>query len=614
MSSSDRSGRDGVHDQEPDLAGLDSSDIPPEDQEEIRRQIENVSQKNRISVGGESLKVKPARKDYAMPLVVNLLTAVLAAGVIFAVAAFFRTEEDAIQSDLLVDDTGQQALIEEIQREAEEQLSAQEQEIEEIEAELASVRAERQELAESVDERVEEREEELRADLEAELEAERQRLAEEGLSEEEIEEVIAEIRAERIAEIEEEVAQYRNELEAELAEAEAELDQQEAEFSEDLAEATDELEAIEQEAEARVADVRAEFEAELEAQEAEVAQAQEELAALEEQRARGEAAVREIAGSFAQIRDLLLNDELNEAEQAIDGLRDYLSDPSVQALDAVADRRDADEDMLASLEELIELRRENRELEEEIAEAQEIGDVEAEEELQEEVTQLEAELEDAEETIDGLEDELAEREEEISVVEAELDESDQQLSNLEQMVEQRDADIAALENEISSYEQELAERESELAALEETDSAQEISGLQEELSQMEQEMEELADQRDRLVSLEQAYEEYLGQQAAGLAGNDEELSSDARVALENFLSHDGIQSVFPDIDDRLEDYFDAFEESGRRRALIQSADLLFELAAIDQRSERIARVEDELSSADDDDRREFLGELARIIE
>ena len=720
---------------------LEDAAIHREDQEEIRKEIERVAAENRIAVDDNTFAVQPARKGYSLPLLVNAGAVLLGAALLIGIAAFFRSEEAQVRAETQFGASAQGRIVQELRREAEEALEEKDRRIRQIEAQLAQVRADRAALSDDIDERVRQRELELEAQFERELAAERERLAEEGLSEEEIEEIIAQIRAERIAEIEREVAEYRAQLEEQLAEAEADLDRQEARYSEELAEATEERSAILAEAQARESRLRAEFEGRIAEHERELGEVEQELLELTRRRDREQAAVREITGFFDTIRTRISTGELGEAERLIAEMRAFLNDPSLAELRPVAERRQADLNLLTALEQLIEARRENdalqeaarsgerlEALEELVREAdayREAGEREeaialyreavstvaavsrshrylveralAEEDeryaaLNAQLTELERERAALVDERDDLAGALDEREAELAAVEGAG--ADERIAELEAEIDslvaaheeelasvraQAEAEIAALEAqheadvevtgeapaaeiealeaqharqvtaleaeiesleqehrrrvttleaEIAELEEELAERERRLASLEAEEGpiAAELASVEQQLRDAESEfatredalldeIAELRETRDRLVALQSAYEEYIDAEPDDWDGDDELAIGAARVEFDSFLSRDATRDVLPAIDDRVNRFFEAFERSGRERVLMESADLLFELALIDSVDARVQRVREELNAHQDDEgMSEFLEELVFLID
>lgn len=573
--------------------------IPEEDQQALRAEIERVAAENRIRVTDDTFSVTPIRKGYRMPLVVNLGAVVLGIALLVPIAAFFRSEDQQVRAETGFAASAQGQIVAELRREAEARLEAKDREIAEIERQLAQIRTEREQLADDIDERVRVREAELEARFEAELEAERERLAEEGLSDEEINEIIAQIRADRFAEIDAELAAYRAELEAQRDEAEADLDRQEQQYNQQLASANEERSAILAEAEQRERELRAQFEGRIAAQQAELSSVQEELTELSARREREQAALREITGFFATIRSRIADNQLDAAENLAGELRTYFNDPSVRELRTVSDRREADLSLLGALEDFIRLEREVEVLRGTTA----TGEIEA---LTAEYETLQDERDRVVAERAALEEELAELTAELEAIEAA--EAPQQLGERQEELETQ---IETLSTELGVREETIAELQSEVAAL-----SEEIASLETDLSNSAEQIALLSDFRDRLVALERAWTDYRENEPAGFESGDDPLAlSEARVELEAFLSGEITQSVLPEFDSRIQRYFDAFEESGRERALMQSADLLFELALIGSTTERLVRVEQELeSSGDGSVMSEFLQELALLLD
>ncbi len=580
--------------------------IPEEDQQALRAEIERVAAENRIRVTDDTFAVTAIRKGYRMPLIVNLGAVVLGVTLLMSLSAFFRSEDQQVRAETGFAASAQGQIVAELRREAEQQLQAKDREIAEIERQLAQIRAEREQLADDIDERVRAREAELEARFEAEIAAERERLAEEGLSEDEINAIIAQIRADRIAEIDAEIAAYRAELEAQRDVAEADLDRQEQQFNQQLASANEERSTILAETERRERELRAQFEGRLAAQQAELTSVQQELTELSARREREQAALREITGFFATIRSRIADNQLDAAQTLAGELRAYLNDPSVRELRTVADRREADLTLLGALEDFIQLEREVGRL----RDASTTAEFEALSAEYETLSTEHATLQDERERLvaerTSLEDELAELTAELEAIGAES--APQQLGERQQDLETQ---IDLHGTELGAREETITELEREVAAL-----GEEIASFETELSNAAEQIALLSGFRDRLAALERAWNDYREYEPEGLESGDDPLAlSEARIGLEAFLGREITRSVLPEFDSRIQRYFDAFEESGRERALMQSADLLFELALLGSTAERRVRVEQELeSSSDGSVMSEFLQELALLLD
>ena len=341
-----------------DLLQADDSGISAEDRSEILAEIDRMTSDSRAGLSTDALTLSRAtRRGFVFPLIVNVAMAAIVAGGLFGLYTYFQQEEQA-QIDAEREGASAQAeLIRRIQEQAQAELEQKEQEIADIQDRLGDIEARRAALETNLEEELARREAELRSELEAELAAERSRLEDEGATEATIDERIAVLEAEGNAEIEAELAELRAEAEAERAELDETLAELQSEFRGELQQLEEERAQILDEAREREAELRSEFEQQLSASQEQLTDAQAELSALSDRREREQQAANQIVGYYNEIRNEIRGNDYGEALGTIEQLRGYLSEESVAALPAVAQRREAELFILSSLEQLVEEQR-----------------------------------------------------------------------------------------------------------------------------------------------------------------------------------------------------------------------------------------------------------------
>jgi uncharacterized coiled-coil DUF342 family protein len=341
-----------------DLLQADDSGISAEDRSEILAEIDRMTSDSRAGLSTDALTLSRAtRRGFVFPLIVNLAMAAIVAGGLFGLYTYFQQEEQA-QIDAEREGARAQAeLIRRIQEQAQAELEQKEQEIADIQDRLGDIEARRAALETNLEEELARREAELRSELEAELAAERSRLEDEGVTEPTIDERIAVLEAEGNAEIEAELAELRAEAEAERAELDETLAELQSEFRGELQQLEEERAQILDEAREREAELRSEFEQQLSASQEQLTDAQAELSELSDRHEREQQAANQIVGYYNEIRNEIRGNDYGEALGTIEQLRGYLSEDSVAALPAVAQRREAELFILSSLEQLVEEQR-----------------------------------------------------------------------------------------------------------------------------------------------------------------------------------------------------------------------------------------------------------------
>lgn len=325
---------------------FDDSDVPEEEREEILQEIETMVGESRPAREIPEEFLRPRRSGVAFPILINLVAVAAVAAGIYFISEYFRIREDSIALESQSYFSAEAQLIEEILRESEEQLARKDQEITQIQTQLARLDEEKQSLEEDLEGRVAEREAELRAQLDAELAAERARLAEAGQSEADINQRLAEIEAQREQEFNSELESFRAEAEAELNQLAAELEQRESELQQTLAASQEERTRIAQEAAEREQELRAELGAEIEALEEAEQEAQARISELQALREEESLLADRVLGSFAVIVDDIQEGLTDEAITGLDSLERLLRDQT--PVDSEAQRRRRTELALAS--------------------------------------------------------------------------------------------------------------------------------------------------------------------------------------------------------------------------------------------------------------------------
>ena len=302
------------------------SGISAADQEELRREIEHVSQENRLDVTPELLQVTQGRRGVLFPVLVNLGAVLLLVGGVAGLSALFEVQRATERSEGAVELTSAEGrLLEEVRRQTEVQLAAKEGEIADVQARLAALERDGVSEADAAQVLVAERREQLEDELADELEEERVRLEDSGeFGPSEIERRLSAYEGERQAAIDEELRQYRAKLESERSTLVAEYAELQARLERELAELTGEREQIEREAAERRRELAAADDQELEA-------ALGELARLSGETRRGEQIEAQISGLYHAFKDAYRAGDVPAARAELEDLRALMNSPGVEA-------------------------------------------------------------------------------------------------------------------------------------------------------------------------------------------------------------------------------------------------------------------------------------------
>ena len=317
----------------------ESSGISKEDQKDILAQIDKITSESKISVTPEVFVIKPQKKGVLLPVLINLLAALtLGSFILFQYISFqVKKQELSTEQDTSVIDQGR--LLEQVQREQEEELARKQLEISGIQNELLGINAEREDLIANMDLRVQEKEEELRRQLEQELEDERNKLLSQGISEDEIQRRLSDLEQQKENESNAEVASFIDEMEKQrtvFENLEIELQQQLSNAN------TDKLE-LEEEYKRR-------------AQELEEAktEAEQELLLLSEQNEQEEIVSAQLIGFYNNLKEDMNANRLEAGLADLDTIRNFMNERAVLALPEISKRRDIEFFIINNLETLIE--------------------------------------------------------------------------------------------------------------------------------------------------------------------------------------------------------------------------------------------------------------------
>jgi hypothetical protein len=323
--------------------------ISSEDQKEIQNEIEEVSRRNRISTHPEDFVVRPRRKGFVFPLIVNLLAIAATVAAVLLLSFLFRQRDIAIANSTSAVDTAEGKLLRELKRDSDSKLLEKDKAIADIRTRLVSLDKEKNDLAANIDEKVKAREVEFRSKLQDELEAEKKRLADQGLSSAAMQARIKSFEADRTAVLNKQLADARKSAEAEKTAADDKFNLIKEEYNRNMAGLGEERKRIQDESRKREDELKATLETktrELENQSATATagleKARSELAGLEAQRAKAKDEEDRVVGLYGTIRLAIRDRRYEDASNGANALASFLKDPNLLSDAALQDRRNAD--------------------------------------------------------------------------------------------------------------------------------------------------------------------------------------------------------------------------------------------------------------------------------
>lgn len=316
--------------------------ISDDDLQRIQQEIDRAVAQSRIEVTSEDFKVKAAKQGVLFPAIVNAALVVALALGLGALYVLFQSSQTRIATAAGAAATAEGKLIAELKRQSEAELEAKNREIDAIQGRLADIERQRQELQAGMDARVKAREDELRKAVAAELEAEKQKLQGQGLSEAAIAKRLADLEAAKNAESARLLDTYRRQAEEERARSEASLKALSAEYNANLQRANEDRQKVLADSRRREEELRAQAAASAAALESEKAKAEASLRELAAQKEKEELAASQLVSLYNAARADIAARSYDKAVQSLKAIASYVSQGEVSQLPAIAKRRDVD--------------------------------------------------------------------------------------------------------------------------------------------------------------------------------------------------------------------------------------------------------------------------------
>lgn len=290
------------------------------DQEDIRREIARISEKNRLEVTPELLSVRQGRAGLLFPVIVNVVAiAALLIGVLSFSTLFRRADNAAPTSRFAALASAEGAVLSQLQQQVQQELAQRDAEIDAIRRQLEAVQRERADIDADIVRRESEQKAVLEQNLATDLQIERTRLEALGLGLDEIETRLAQYEADRRAEIDRELASYVAGLQRERDQLVDELAGLQSSLQGDLESLTHDRDRIERDLQAAMQTADAELEAALT-----------EMELLESIARRREQVDAQVVGSFSALRNAMNAGQLDLARAEISALRNLLNQPQVR--------------------------------------------------------------------------------------------------------------------------------------------------------------------------------------------------------------------------------------------------------------------------------------------
>lgn len=325
-----------------------------EEQQEIRQQIDLISEQNRIPVTDELFKITPSKRGGTLPLVINIIGIIAIAAGFYFTNRYFQEQELTMAMEESSYESTEGSVIEELKRRAEEKLNKKQEQISEIQNELAKLDQESASLRETMDSQIKDKEFALRSEMEAALADEKARLQGQGISTTDLEKKLQEFQAAKENAFSAEIAEFKSASEAAIKEKEEELAKSKQIAEDILEQANRDKAAIEADTKEREAELTEQFAAEREALAKETSEATRKLQELSELQKNEQLIQDQLTGSYNSIIESLKEGNYPVAKMSIDDVRNLLNDPNVTRLPSISKRKNVELYFLDSLEKEIQ--------------------------------------------------------------------------------------------------------------------------------------------------------------------------------------------------------------------------------------------------------------------
>lgn len=228
------------------------------------------------------------------------------------------------------------------------------------------------------------------------------------------------------------------------------------------------------------------------------------------------------------------------------------------------------------------------------------------------IVQLEAQIDTLQDQRRALETQRETLRGQLQTLQTQRNTHQERVEELQTQVEELDTEIRELETTITEKDQSLAESRRNEALLNEQLQVVAETGTAD--PEVLSELAELRELRRELAGAERLYSAYL-EEARQLGTDPEGVEIvETKLKLDEFLGSQTMSRFFPELKDEVRRYESAFEESGRENAMVDVADLIYELSLLDSSSERVRRIRRERSVSEEPLMRDFLDELELLLE
>ncbi|GEM_PF-1669465 len=533
----------------------EESGIPPGERDEILKEINRIVEKQRIQLKPENLALKPLKKDVTIPIIVNIAAIIVLAAGIYLLFSFFNQKESAYVSSTGNLVTAESKVIETLKKESEKKINEKNREILQIQSKLGEIKHERDTLKASMEEKIRERERQLKEQMDRLLESEREKLKGQGLSESDIQKRISAIQAQMKSENEKALLEFKKQTEEELKKREEEISKEISRYQSQLEKAKEEADRLKTFYKERENELKKQYESEKAALLAREKGISAQLSSLKEIQKKEDFAFDQI---FSIYKNAIVDIESGNYESAsgrLDSLEELINKPDIASLPAIKKRKPVEDLTVKALHSLIRERKRAEELEKYKAQIDRAAAIVKRAEnyyRRKRFSQAKAEYEKAITAVSAISGGYKRLR---SMQSKELQDI---ISRNEREKENLNNRIETLNNRIEELQRSIVQLQSEIADLK---------------TRLEEEKRRFAKIAESIEDLETTYKSSMEVTRKGTSAKEKLLSLlETKIIVKQIVTSGSIRRRYPDLYNKLEDYFDVLAEENRREGQAEVLD------------------------------------------
>ncbi len=321
--------------------------IPEDERQKIYKEIDYAVAISKPRMREDRFRFKAIKNDLKIPVLINLGTLLILSVISTVLFGYFKRAETVLIRDHKEIETAESRLIATLRQESEEQISAKDREIMQIQARLEEMHDRQEKLLSESEDKLTRLERELKENYDAELAAERERLVNLGYRDKALDEKLSEYIARKELEYNEQLQGIRSRLEREVLEQKETMTALIDEYKSSLSRAEADRLQLEEALSQQQAEQQSELIGERDS-------AYRELEQIQADKERERFVLSSINGMYGEIDESLKDRGYDKAKEQLTELENFLNDESVYSIGAVQFRREIDVFMIQSIRRLIE--------------------------------------------------------------------------------------------------------------------------------------------------------------------------------------------------------------------------------------------------------------------